>query len=159
MSARCEKELSLTLGLTHRVGEPEGNMKGRYLILSLMIGAIVFVSSSVVSAQTPARIKFGRGAVRANVSGTLNSFCGKRVYTIRVREGQTLRTEQVGGASRRITIVMRDPNGDEVGDLDASCNNRREVSPTLSGDYIIEVIECRKADPWRGRFTFRVTVR
>jgi hypothetical protein len=123
-----------------------------------MVGLILIICTTAL-AQTPTRIKFRRGAVSANVSGTLNSLTSKRVYTIRVREGQTLRTEQVGGASRRITIFMKDPNADEVGDLDASCNNRREISPTLSGDYIIEVIECRKADPWRGRFTFRLTVR
>ena len=127
--------------------------------LSISIAAVILVSSSIALAQPPTRIKFLRGAVRANVSGTLNSFRSKRIYVIRVREGQTLRTEQIGGSSRRITIFVRDQDGNEVGDSDASCNNRREISPTEAGDYTIEVVECRKADPWRGRFTFRVTVR
>lgn len=97
--------------------------------------------------------------MRANVSGTLNSYRSRRVYVIRVREGQTLKTEQVGDSPRRITIFVKGPSGDDVGDSDASCNNRREISPTEAGDYTIEVVECQKADPWRGRFTFRVTVR
>ena len=78
---------------------------------------------------------------------------------IRVRDGQTLSTEQVGKNARPVTIYIRDAAGSDVGDSDASCNNRREISPTVAGDYFIDVVECQKADPWRGRFTFRVTVR
>jgi hypothetical protein len=135
------------------------NMSRKSRLYAVGLLSLILIICSTSLAQAPTRIKFGRGAVRATVSGTLNSFRSKRVYTIRVREGQTLRTEPVGGASRRITILLRDPNGDAVGDMDASCNDRREISPTLGGNYIIEVIECRKADPWRGRFTFRVAVR
>ena len=133
-------------------------MKKRIVLMSL---SVTFLLSAVsdLQAQTPTRIKFTRGAARANVSGSLNSFRSKRVYVIRVREGQTLRTEQIGAAARRVTIFVKDPNGNEVGDSDASCNNRREISPTEAGDYTIEVVECQKADPWRGHFTFRVTVR
>jgi hypothetical protein len=134
----------------------EANMRNISLI---SIGAILLLFSSASSAQTVTRIKFVRGAVRANVSGTLNGPRGKRVYVIRVREGQTLKTEQVGDSPRRITIFVKDPSGNDVGDSDASCNSRREISPTEAGDYRIEVVECLKADPWRGRFTFRVTVR
>ena len=123
-----------------------------------ILGIVLGVSSFSV-AQTPTRIKFRRGAASADISGNLNSFRSKRVYLIRVRAGQTLNTEQIGGASRRITIIVKDRNGAFVGDSDASCNETKEVSPTEAGDYRIEVVECRKADPWRGRFTFRVTVR
>jgi hypothetical protein len=125
----------------------------------ISVVAILLFLSSASFAQPATRIKFARGAVRANVSGLLNSYRGKRVYVIRVREGQTLKTEQVGESPRRITIYVKDPAGNDVGDSDASCNNRREISPTEAGDYTIEVVECQKADPWRGRFTFRVTVR
>jgi hypothetical protein len=127
----------------------------RTSILVLLLLAI----SSTALAQTSTRIKFRRGAVHADVSGTLNSFRSKRTYLIKVRAGQTLQTEQTGGSSRPITIYVKDSNGNDVGDSDASCNNRREISPTEAGDYKIEVVECQKADPWRGRFTFRVTVR
>ena len=125
----------------------------------ILIVAVLLLCSSASLAQTSTRIKFRKGAVKADVSGTLNSFSSKKVYKIRVRDGQTLRTEQIAGASRPITIFVKDSAGNGVGDSDASCNNRREISPTEAGDYTIEVVECQKADPWRGRFTFRVTVR
>ena len=118
---------------------------------------IVCCASLNLDAQT--RIRFARGATRTDVSGTLNGFRSKRTYVIRVRPGQTLRTQQVGGSRRPITISVKDPGGNDVSDADASCNNRKEISPTEAGDYTIEVVECQKADPWRGRFTFRVTVR
>ena len=131
-------------------------MRSKALLIAAVIAALL---TSNALAQQTTRIKFRRGAIHADVSGTLNSFRSKRAFVIKVRDGQTLRTEQLGGASRRITIFVKDATGNEVGDADASCNDRKEVSPTVAGDYTIEVVECQKADPWRGRFTFRVTVR
>ena len=131
-------------------------MRSKALLIAAVIAALL---TSNALAQQTTRIKFRRGAIHADVSGTLNSFRSKRVFVIKVRNGQTLRTEQLGSASRRITIFVKDATGTEVGDADASCNDRKEVSPTVAGDYTIEVVECQKADPWRGRFTFRVTVR
>jgi hypothetical protein len=130
-------------------------MRNRILIVAI----VLLIVSSATVAQTRTRIKFRPRAVTTVVGGNLSSFRGKRTYVIRVRAGQTLRTEQSGARSRPITIYVKDPAGQEVGYSDASCNNRREISPTEAGDYTIEVVECRKADPWRGRFTFRVTVR
>ena len=128
----------------------------RLAIASLVV---LLLLNIVTSAQAPTRIKFRRGSARADVSGTLNGFKSKRVYVIRVRDAQVLKTEQIGSGSRRITIMIKEPNGNYVEDSDASCNDHHEVLPTTAGDYRIEVTECRKADPWRGRFTFRVTVR
>lgn len=130
-------------------------MKRTASLIAIML--IILSASNDLRAQT--RIRFARGAARADVSGTLNGFRSKRTYVIRVRSGQTLRTQQVGGAGRPITIAIKDSDGNYVGDSDASCNNRKEISPTDAGEYTIEVVECQKADPWRGRFTFRVTVR
>jgi hypothetical protein len=125
------------------------------LILPLMLLAVL---SGTVAAQRATRIRFARGATRADVSGTLRNYRDKRNFVIKVRAGQTIRTEQIGGA-HPITIFISDPNGEGVGDSDASCNNRREITPTVAGDYQIQVVECQKADPWRGSFRFRVTVR
>jgi hypothetical protein len=121
--------------------------------------ALLLICIALANIHAQTRIRFARGAVRANVSGTLNGFHSKRTYVIRVRSGQTLRTQQLGGSGRPITIAIKDSDGNYVGDSDASCNNRKEISPTYAGEYTIEVVECQKADPWRGRFTFRVTVR
>jgi hypothetical protein len=127
-------------------------------ILLVIVGFAVAMNTAA-SAQSLVRIKFPRGATRANVSGTLSGYRSKRAYVIRVRAGQTLRTEQVSRDSHPITIYIKDPFVRPVGDSDASCNNRREITPTIAGDYRIEVVECQKADPWRGRFRFEITVR
>ena len=128
-------------------------------IRALAVFGLILTLSSIAPAQTSTRIKFRPGAVHADVSGSLNSFKSKKTFLIKVRAGQTLKTEQIGATSRPVTIYIKGPNGNDVSDSDASCNNRREISPTEAGDYKIEVVECPKADPWRGRFTFRVTVR
>ena len=127
------------------------------LLLVVLAFAMLLASSEIASSQT--RIRFARGAIRKDVSGTLNNHQSVRTYVIRVREGQTMQTQQIGGSTRPVTISIKDPAGNSVGDADASCNDRKEITPTTAGDYTIEVIECPKADAWRGRFTFRVTVR
>ena len=123
--------------------------------LPLLFLLLLFVGAE---AQRSTRIRFARGAIRADVSGTLRNYRDKRNFVIKVRAGQTIRTEQIGG-SHPITIFIIDPKGEGVGDSDASCNNRREIAPTVAGDYRIQVVECQKADPWRGRFRFRVSVK
>ncbi|MEQ1764329.1 MAG: hypothetical protein ABL984_14455 [Pyrinomonadaceae bacterium] len=108
------------------------------------------------AAQTPSRIKFARGAVSANVTGKLNGYTDAKTYAIKVRAGQTLRTQQTG--KNNITISIKDPNGEDVSDADASCNNRKEITPTIAGDYVLTVVQCQKADEWNSSFRFRVTV-
>jgi len=128
------------------------------LRLSIFAIAFVLVLAGVLSAQSTTRIKFKRGAVSSVVAGYLSGYTSKKTYVIKVRSGQTLRTEQIG-SSHNITIFIKDPNGEDVSDADASCNNRKEISPTVAGDYKITVVQCQKADEWRGNFRFRVMVR
>lgn len=119
-----------------------------------VIAVLLFLFSAIeTAAQTPVRIKFARRATKATVSGTLRSYKSKRVYVVRLRAGQRLRIETKG----LVTISVTDPAGGDPMDRDLSCNGRADISPTLAGDYRIEVFECQKADPWRGRF--RMTVR
>ncbi|MEP7211915.1 MAG: hypothetical protein ABI791_02490 [Acidobacteriota bacterium] len=125
---------------------------GLLIMTILMIAA----ASAVTYGQTVRRIRFARGATSAVVTGHLAGYRGKIVYLIRVRRGQTLRTVQIG-SSHPVTVSVTGPTGD-FADSDASCNNRKEISPTTAGDYRIEVVECRKADPWQGRFRIRVSV-
>jgi hypothetical protein len=119
--------------------------------------AAVFVVVCAAQAQAPTRIKFARGAVSASVTGKLKGYGDSKTYRIKVRAGQTLRTQQTG--KNYITISIKDPNGNDPTDADASCNNRKEVKPTVAGDYLLTVVQCQKADEWRGTFRFRVTVR
>ena len=130
--------------------------KLNFAVLAMTLVAIFSLASY---GQRAARIKFARGATSAVASGNLNSYRGTKSFVIRVRAGQTLRTSQIRSAANPVTVYIKDPSGEDVGDSDASCNNRREISPTTAGDYRIEVVECRKADPWRGSFRIRVTVR
>ena len=130
-------------------------MKNGFILIVVISFLAVF--SVAAFAQGATRIKFRRGARSAVVTGTLNGYRGSRNYLIRVRAGQTLRTEQVGDR-HDITIFIQGPSGEDVGDSDASCNNCREITPTVAGDYRVQVVECQKADPWRGQFKFRITV-
>lgn len=120
----------------------------------IVIAALLIAFTAIdTRAQTPVRIKFARGATKATVSGTLRSYRSKRVYVVRLLAGQRLRIETTG----LVTISVTDPAGEDPMDHDLSCNGRADIAPTLAGDYRIEVVECQKADPWRGRF--RMTVR
>jgi len=122
------------------------------------VAVILFITATFAFAQQ--RITFKRGVRATVVTGNLNSYRGKKVFVIRVRRGQTLSTEQAkpDASNRYITVSITAPNGETVGDSDASCNNRKEVSPTRAGDYRIEVYECQKADAWRGTFRLKVRV-
>jgi hypothetical protein len=124
---------------------------------TLLAASFIFLLVGFASAQKATRIKFAHGATSKVVSGTLNGYKDKRNFVIRVRAGQTLRTEQIG--AHEITIFIADPSGTDTDNSDASCNNRREVTPTVAGDYHIQVVECMKADRWKGTFRFRVTVK
>lgn len=132
-------------------------MKNLFLVALLSLLVLGFVSEA--SAQKrPTRIKFARGATEKTVTGTLNSWKSKRTFVIRVREGQTLTTESTG--DNAITISIKAPKGSHYDqDMAADCHDRNEVSPTAAGDYVITVVECTKADPWKGTFKFLVTVR
>jgi hypothetical protein len=125
-----------------------------------LLSTILLLLASTAFAQKAQRITFKRGAKQAVVSGTLYSYRGQRVYVIRVRAGQILKTEQVGGekGGHAITIAVLDPRGEIAADSDASCNNRKETESTMAGDYKIIVSECGKADEWRGTFRFKVRV-
>lgn len=127
-------------------------------ILPIII--FLFVLAAYSLAQNVERIKFARGAISATAAGSLKGYKSKKVFVIRVRRGQTLRTEQFKGdrSLKYITVFIKDPSGKYVGDSDASCNNRKEITPTRAGDYRIEVVECQKADAWRGSFKLKVAV-
>lgn len=127
----------------------------------LAFSLFLIILSGQIFARPVKRIKFARGATEAIVAGKLKGYNDRQIYLLRVRAGQTLKTAQIKSDSslHYITVSIKDPNGQAVGDSDASCNNRKEISPTASGDYRIEVFECRKADPWRGNFKLLVSVK
>jgi len=127
----------------------------------LFFAAFVFVLVSAFSAaaygQPARRITFKRGGTTAVVTGTLRGYRSRRVFLIKVREGQTINARQTAG--KPISVWIKDPMGEMVGDMDLSCHNDREITPTVAGDYRLEVVECEKADRWYGKFRLSVTVR
>ena len=126
------------------------------LLLSIFVVGFVVIPAA---AQKPARVAFKRGAHSAIVSGTLSGYEGDRKFAVRVKKGQRLTTEPISDA-HPVSIWITSPDGSSFGDdLDLSCHARRDVFPTAKGDYVLTVQQCQKADPWKGRFRFKVTVR
>jgi hypothetical protein len=111
------------------------------------------------AASKAERIKFARGAVSATVTGKLADFDGEKNYVIGVGKGQTMTVEQVKAGSKPVTLGITAPNGEDASDMDLSCNGSKKVSPTMAGDYTINVHECTKADPWKGSYALKVTVK
>jgi len=129
-------------------------------MLSRLAIAVLFVLafSYAASAQKAVRVTFVKGATSKTVSGQMSGYKSERVYVVRVKAGQTLKVEQASN-SHGVTITIEDPNGEDVSDMEASCNSRKSVSPTVKGDYRITVTECMKADAWRGTYRVRFAVR
>ncbi|MFI0399120.1 MAG: hypothetical protein ACH34X_08575 [Thiolinea sp.] len=104
-------------------------------------------------------IKFAKGATSATVTGKLSGFDDEKTYSIAVGKGQDISVEQVSPGDKRTTIWLTDPKGSDASDADLSCNNKKQVSPTLAGTYTIKVSECMKADPWKVTYTLKITVK
>ena len=91
------------------------------------------------------------------VKGSLSGYKSSRTYVVRVKAGQKLTTENAG--DNNITIGVDAPPGSTYEqDMAADCHDRNEVMPTAAGDYKIRVTECRKADPFKGPFKFKLYV-
>ena len=133
----------------------------KIFLQGLIATVFVFLISVEVSAQAAKRIEFYQNSTSATVSSSLRNYKDRKIYVVKLRAGQTLMTEQLktDSAARSITVSIKNPSGKVVGDSDASCNNRKEITPTVAGDYTITVYECQKADAWRGRFRLKVTVK
>ncbi|CAN5299903.1 hypothetical protein BH10ACI1_BH10ACI1_31420 [soil metagenome] len=124
----------------------------------LLIAIFLFILSATIFAQNATRIKFRKGAVSAIVTSSLRGYESKKVFVIKVRAGQTLKIEQIRSENslHYVYLTIQSPSGEDVSDLDASCNSQKEITPTESGDYVITVTECQKADAWRGSFKVKV---
>lgn len=132
------------------------------LKLGLCVLVTLFCVSSVHAASSQSklkRIKFGRGATSVTVVGKLNHFDDQQTFVLEVRNGQSMKVEQITPNNRRTTLTITDPTGTDVTDMDASCNNQKLVKPTVGGDYRIRVFECKKADPWKGSYSLKITVK
>ena len=132
----------------------------KYLRILIVTG-FVFLASVEASAQKAKRIEFYNDSTVSTVSGSLRNYQDRKVYVVKVRPGQTLKTEAAkdNSSPHYVTVSIKNPSGKIVGDSDASCNNRKEITPTVAGDYTITIYECQKADAWRGRFRLKISVK
>ncbi|MEE9351240.1 MAG: hypothetical protein V3U78_03175 [Thiotrichaceae bacterium] len=106
------------------------------------------------------RIKFSSGAYSATVTSELNGFDSEKTYVIEVAKGQQMTIEQMDRSDNRyVSVYLTAPDGSNADDMDLSCHSTAKVSSTKPGDYIIQVVQCAKADPWKGSFNLKVTVK
>ncbi len=112
---------------------------------------------------TPKRIKFPIGATQVEVTGTLNGRKDSQTYLLRLRAGQTLKivsnAQGVTEGVHAITVGVTSPRGEDLNDPGMGCNGNADISPTVAGDYKIEVWECNKVGPWKGTFKMNVIVK
>ncbi len=117
--------------------------------------SILVILSVSVFAKPATRIRFPKGATKVVINAKLNGYKGSLSYVVKLRKGQRL---QISG-DKYITLSVIAPNGENVMDYAASCNGIADISPTVAGDYKIEVVECMKADAWKGNFKLTVKVK
>ena len=135
-------------------------MRKGLLILSVFV-LLALAAAPDAPGQKKQRVNFKPGAVQTTISGKLNNYKDRKVYVVKVRKGQTLNTEQIksDASTHYVSVEITSPAGKDVSDSDASCNDVKEVGPTVAGDYRITVYECQKADAWRGSFKLRISVK
>jgi hypothetical protein len=133
----------------------------KQILISAAASIVLLILSTAVYAQSAARVKFGKNATSAIVSGNLNGYKDQKVFVIKVRAGQTLDTAQIKAetSTHYISVSIKSPSGEDVTDSDASCNSAKTAAPTEAGDYTITVYECQKADAWSGQFKLKVSVK
>lgn len=116
--------------------------------------------TQVVVGDSAERISFAKGKSSATVSGKLAGFDDEQNYVIATGKGQAMTVEALDKQSDgRVSIYITDPKGENANDMDLSCHSNATVKPTLAGDYQIQVVECKKADPWKGKFAFNIKVK
>jgi hypothetical protein len=128
------------------------------LILCIFAALVLSFAATSVSAQRATRVNFKRGAHSAVITGHLSGYKGSKVFLIRVRAGQTMKVEGIG--NHAVSTFLEGPPGSNYEqDMAADCHSYANVESTDAGDYKLTVQECSKADPWKGTFKVRITVR
>jgi hypothetical protein len=128
------------------------------LILFSVVVLTLALAAGTVSAQRATRVHFARGARSTVITGYLSNYKQSRTFLIHVRAGQTMKVEGIG--NRAVSTFLEGPPGSNYEqDMAADCHSRADVDKTDAGDYKLSVRECSKADPWRGTFKVRITVR
>ena len=125
----------------------------RRLLSFSTITLTICIALSTVSAQTPTRITFARGATRATARGYLRGVRDEVFFVLRAQANQHMRVEVKGrGATRGVVIF---PSGKQDGGPGGVVFNDKIDE---SGDYRIRVTESTMANAWRGNFTVTIDI-
>lgn len=118
------------------------------------------VANAKVGNDPIRRINFVKGADHAIITGNLSGFEDVQYFVVDAAKGQTMTVEQLDqqGAGL-VSVYVTAPNGANANDMDLSCHSNATISPTIDGDYGIKVVECKKADPWKGVYGIKVTIK
>ena len=128
--------------------------------ISLIFALTILSLPFNVFGQKVQRIKFKKGATSAIVTGSLKNYKDKLRYVIDLRAGQSLEIEQIGKAGNHyVSVYFTALKGEDDGGLDASCHSNYRLEKTVAGDHKFEVVECQKADKWKGTFKLKITVK
>src|SRR5205807_7183071 len=113
----------------------------------------ILIAVSTITAQTPTRINFARGATRATARGYLRGVRDEVFFVMRAQANQHMRVEINGrGATRGVVIF---PSGKQDGGPGGVVFDDK-IEET--GDYRIRVTESSMADAWRGNFTVTIDI-
>ena len=128
------------------------------LILLALVAMTLGISATAVVAQRATRVNFRRGTHSTVITGYLSGYKSSKVFVIRVRARQRMTIEAIG--NRIVSTLLEGPPGSNYEqDMAADCHSHAEAEPTDAGDYKLTVAECQKADPFKGTFRVRITVR
>ena len=118
-----------------------------------MFVAIAGSPKADVPAAPETRIVFQRGAIEAEVQGTLTTLADQLRFVVRARAQQRmLLSVDAPGATRGFVTF---PNGAEVGSPGSVFFD--DVLPA-DGDYRIRISESPMAEEWQGSVTLRVRI-
>ena len=125
----------------------------RRLLSFSTVTLTIFIALSTVTAQTPTRITFARGATRATARGYLRGVRDEVFFVLRAQANQHMRVEVKGRGVTRGVVIF--PSGKQDGGPGGVVFDDKIDE---SGDYRIRVTESSMANAWRGNFTVTIDV-
>src|SRR5437016_9493787 len=125
----------------------------RRLLSFSTVTLTICITLSTVTAQTPTRITFARGATRATARGYLRGVRDEVFFVLRAQANQHMRVEIKGRGATRGMVIF--PSGKQDG---APGGVVFDDNIDETGDYRIRVTESSMANAWRGSFTVIIDI-
>ncbi len=118
-----------------------------------LLACLAFVFPSKARGEDQ-RISFRRGAIRAQVTGTLTGIGQQVCYRANARAGQHMKVEIVGDGPTRGTVQF--PSGEGSG-MPGGVIFDEDLTET--GDFRICVEESQMGNGWNGKFTLKLYIK